>query len=697
MTACIWARNIQPVEPDCMRTYFLLISFLCLSTAALAQVDPEVRKESIRNSRVPASTGNSTNTVQGVKNQGPRKDSLAFEHRDDSKDSISITYRFIDSARRNSIDSSVNDFDKYFSVPSGWLYLGNNGQAAHPIVFTPFDKPGWDAGFHAFDLYRFTLEDTRIYKTNRPFSSLSYQLASGKEQMLKAMHTQNPRPNISVGFDYRLISAPGLFVTQNTNHNNYRLYGHYQGKRKRYANYVVLVGNTIRAAENGGIQNDTFLLDPNRKDRFSVPVNLGGANAFRQNPFVTTVNTGNTYRDATLFFRQSYDLGKRDSVAVNDSTTEFLFYPKLRLQHTIQSATYRYQFRDIVADSLLYQNWYDITLKKDLDTFQLWEKWRVLTNDFSIYQFPDTKNTAQFFLAGVSYQQIRASLDTGQFSFYNIQVHGEYRNRTRNKKWDMLLKAEFYVNGLNEGDYQVQAKLDRFLNKKWGHFSLFFKNSNRTPSFIFDRRSSFNLSGQGGYKKENITSFGAMAENPLFTLGFQNHLLTNYVYYTSYFKTDQYSKPINILQVSASKKIKLSRKWFWYLDATLQQTDGAAPVKVPLLFTRNRLTFEGKFFKNLNLSTGLEVRYFTPYTADAYSPLVGKFVPQDTLRIKNLPDIAAFAHFRIKGFTGFIRAENLNTARFTDGFSFTNNNFAAPLYPTQGMIFRFGIQWWFVN
>ena len=75
------------------------------------------------------------------------------------------------------------------------------------------------------------------------------------------------------------------------------------------------------------------------------------------------------------------------------------------------------------------------------------------------------------------YQQIRASLDTGQFSFYNIQVHGEYRNRTRNKKWDMLLKAEFYVNGLNEGDYQVQAKLDRFLNKKWGHFSLFSRTA----------------------------------------------------------------------------------------------------------------------------------------------------------------------------------------------------------------------------
>ena len=53
--------------------------------------------------------------------------------------------------------------------------------------------------------------------------NLSYQLASGKEQMIKALHTQNPRPNWSFGFDYRLISAPGFFTNQNTNHKSYRL------------------------------------------------------------------------------------------------------------------------------------------------------------------------------------------------------------------------------------------------------------------------------------------------------------------------------------------------------------------------------------------------------------------------------------------------------------------------------------------
>jgi hypothetical protein len=116
-----------------------------------------------------------------------------------------------------------------------------------------------------------------------------------------------------------------------------------------------------------------------------------------------------------------------------------------------------------------------------------------------------------------------------------------------------------------------------------------------------------------------------------------------------------------------------------------------------LLFTRNRIAFEGRFYKNLNISTGLEARYYTGYKANNYSPVMGQFMPQDSVTIRNLPDVAAFVHFRIKGFTAYIRAENLNTASFANGFGFINNNFAAPHYPTQGFIFRLGIQWWFVN
>lgn len=633
----------------------------------------------------------------GGATSGGSKDSIAFEHRDDRKDSISISYKYLDSIRSIPFDSSINDFDKYFSISSSYIYLGNNGAAAYPIVYQPSTKPGWDAGFHAFDAYRYTLEGSKFYKTNRPFSQLSYQLASGKEQMIKVLHTQSPRPNWSFGFDYRLISAPGFFTNQNANHKNYRLFSNYQGKRKRYAASIILVGNTIKNSENGGIRFDSTLSNPNLTDRFSIDVNLGNATQYKNSPFNTTVTTGNVYKDFTVFLRQTYDIGKRDSIAINDSTTEYLFYPKLRAQHSFTYSTYNYLYRDDVADSAIYKNWYDTIVKRGIDSFLVKEKWSVMSNDITLFQFPDTKNSGQFISAGVRFENITGRLIGGTRNFYNFVVHGEYRNKTRNKLWDVLAKGEFYVNGLNAGDYSAYATIARHLNNKLGDVRIFFKNVNRSPSFVFDNASSFNFKNAGLTKKENIISFGADANNKYFSLGFKNHIITNLAYFSDYYKTAQSSKIINLLQVYASKKFKLTKRWNLYADVTFQQTDGSAPVKVPLLFTRQRLAYEGNFFKNLYLSAGLEARYFTPFEAYNYSPVMGQFTPQDSFKLKNLPDISAFFHFRIKAFTAFIRAENLNTVSFKNGFGFTNNNFAAAHYPTQGFMLRLGIQWGFVN
>ena len=626
-----------------------------------------------------------------------QKDTIGFVHRDDKKDSIAISYKYLDSIRSTPFDSSINDFDAYFSVPSTYAYLGNNGAAAYSLIYKPNAKAGWDAGFHAFDVYRYTLEESKFYKTNRPFSQLSYQLASGKEQMIKAFHTQSPRPNWSFGFDYRLISAPGFFVTQNSNHKSYRLFSNYQGKRKRYAAFFIMLGNTLKKSENGGIQADSSLDNPNYRKRFAVPVNLGKAANYEPNPFQSSVTTGNVYKDFTFFVRQTYDIGKKDSVAINDSTTEYLFYPKLRAQHSFTYSTYNYLYRDDQADSAIYKKWYDTVPKVGKDSFLVHEKWSVMSNDITLLQFPDTKNSGQFISAGVKFENIKGELKGGTKNYYNFIIHGEYRNKTRNKLWDVLAKGEFYVNGLNSGDYSIYATIARHLSNKLGDIRLFFKNVNRSPSFIFDKSSNFNFNNPGLTKKENIISFGADAKNSFITLGFKNHLITNLSYFTDYYHTAQNSKLINLLQVYASKKIKLAKRWNLYADITFQQTDGSAPIKVPMLFTRNRLAYEGVFFQNLNLSTGLELRYFTPFEAYNYSPVMGQFLPQDTFQLKNLPDISAFFHFRIKSFTAFIRAENLNTVSFTNGFGFTNNNFAAPHYPTQGFMLRFGIQWGFVN
>lgn len=646
------------------------------------------------------------NPLQNFRNMGAQSgsDTIGFEHRNDLKDSITISYHHLNSLTKEYLDSSINDFGKYYTVPDGYVTLGNNGNAAYPILFTPILKAGWDAGFHVFDVYKYTIENTRFFQTTRPYTELSYFLASGKEQVVKVLQTQNIKPNWNVGIDYRLISSPGFFQTQNTNHNNYRLFTHYQGKRKRYSAYFVLMGNKLGSSENGGIVDDSFLLAPNRKRRLTVPVHLG-SDSLSQNIFSTKISTGNLYKDFTAFFRQSYDIGKKDSIIINDSTTEYLFYPKLRFQHTINYTSSSYEFKDTVSnpmlamtDSAFFKQNYDTSLHPTYGlNFSVKDQWKFVSNDFVLRQFPETKNLGQYIEAGMRLENFSGHFYSGKKNFYNVVLHGEYRNKTRNKKWDAVLNGEFYATGLNAADFNVYASVARTLNQKLGDVQLSFQNVNRSPSYIFEGNSSFNFGNNLKTNKENITVLTATAINRRFTLMARNISITNYTYFKNFYQTDQFNGLVNLTQFTAAAKTKITRHLNLYSNFIIQQTTGNNPIHVPLFYTQQKLAFEGNYFKNLNLSTGIDVKYNTPYKADNYSPVMGKFFPQDSVVINNLPQLNLFFNFRIKSFTAFIKAENLNTFKIEDGVTFSNNQFAAPLYPTPGLIIRFGVKWGFVN
>src|SRR6185369_2864722 len=154
-------------------------------------------------------------------------------------------------------------------------------------------------------------------------------------------------------------------------------------------------------------------------------------------------------------------------------------------------------------DSVYYKTYYDTAINQ-FDTLQFHEKWTEMINDFSIYQFPDAKNLQQFIKLGIALQNLTGEFSAGKKTFYNVFGHAEYRNKTRNQKWDVELNGKLYFTGLNAGDYETHASLQRYAGKAIGYLQLGFENVNRTPSFIFDTRSSFYLMHTNrSFKKEN--------------------------------------------------------------------------------------------------------------------------------------------------------------------------------------------------
>ena len=93
---------------------------------------------------------------------------------------------------------------------------------------------------------------------------------------------------------------------------------------------------------------------------------------------------------------------------------------------------------------MYYQKNYDTALNSAIDTFLLRDQWKELSNDFSIYQFPDAKNLHQFFKVGATLQNISLENSKGSKKFFNVFGHAEYRNRTRNQKWAMQAVGKLY-------------------------------------------------------------------------------------------------------------------------------------------------------------------------------------------------------------------------------------------------------------
>jgi hypothetical protein len=642
---------------------------------------------------------------RGGGGSGGGSDSL--ERRNKFEDSITIRFRYLDSTRYLMMDTTISDFNTRFPVPSTYHFLGNVGTAARPILFAPNQRVGFDPGFHAFDIYKWTIDRARFFTTSRPYTELGYVLGSQTHQTIEILHTQNFKPYWNVSLQYRLINSPGFFNNQRTNHNNYLFTSWYEAPNKRYNNYLVLVGNSLEAAENGGIRNDTnYLSDPQYDERLSVPTKIGfsGSNQFTRNPFGIELITGNSYKEFTAMMRQQYDLGRKDSI-VTDSTVIPLFYPRVRFEHTLKYSSNKYRFQDLQTDSAFYKDYYNLDIppgfqKDERDTLIISDTWKEISNDFSIYTFPDARNLQQFLKLGAELQLLNGRVKGGRETFANVIAHAEYRNRTRNQKWDMLAFGRLHGSGYNVGDYQAYISLQRLISQQIGSVQVGFENSSRSPSFIQDQRSNFYLDPAAiSLNKENTTHLFAKVFNPALRLqlGADYYLIGNYLYYKNFFQIAQENNLFNVLRISALKTFKLSRRLNWYAEAYVQKKAGEANLNIPLLLMRHRIAFEGNFFKNLYLSTGLDIRYHTPFRGDHYSPVIGQFTYQDTVTIRNRPDIHAFFNFRIRSFKAYVRAENLNTLDFDGGFSFKRHNFAAPDYPYPGLVLRFGIFWSFVN
>ncbi len=153
--------------------------------------------------------------------------------------------------------------------------------------------------------------------------------------------------------------------------------------------------------------------------------------------------------------------------------------------------------------------------------------------------FPMQRTRNSSSKVGATYQSLEFHIAVQGFSKRKVSktitffLHGEYRNKTRNQKWDIEAFGNFYVNGMNAGDYTAYVSLQRLLSKKIGYLQLGFQNTNRTPSFVFDPFSGFWWNPSQTLSKENITNIFGAVDVPSLKLKLSGnyYLITNLAYF----------------------------------------------------------------------------------------------------------------------------------------------------------------------
>jgi hypothetical protein len=622
----------------------------------------------------------------------------SLQKRDKNADSITIFYKLYNRNEIKQHDSSINDFYKRFPLPYTYYNLGNTGTASNSYLFSPVWKAGFDAGFHQYEIYNYTLSATPFYQTTRPYTELVYLLGGKGEQLVELKHTQNKKQQLNFSFDYRFSNSPGNVKNQQANFSNMRITAHFQSKRKRYESFWVMLNNKTASSENGGLVNAARLDSLALNNPYELETRLGVSSASFRNPFNTNIATGSIYQDNTLVWKQTYDLGQKDSV-VKDTLTTYLFYPRLRFQNEIKYQQQSFLFQDASPHAYNYSTYFNYP-NSIVDNTKFKDQWNILSNEFSLISYPQKNNSNQFLQVGAGLSNQSGSfLTRKEWSAQDSYGFGAYKNKTKNQVWDIDLYGQLYLVGYHAGDYITNASLTSLLNKKGNYVQLAFNNVNRTPSTNAMGITDFPIIGLSSIKKENHLQLMAATGNikKAWKASFAYQLINNYQYYSAGYNAAVYQGTIHYINAQLANQFKLSTHWNWYNEVHLQLVDAVSPLRVPTVLTRQRIAFEGVFYKNLNMSTGLEFIYHTNYKANFYMPFTGQFYQQNEYTLSNRPMVNAFYHMTIKRLKAYIRVENLNTLVPTNNALGNHYNFTAKNYPGTGIWVRVGIWWHFIN
>lgn len=598
------------------------------------------------------------------------------------------------------IDTALGHFQYYNPQNQPYnpsINLGNYGLATRDLLFNPSKTIGFQTGFHSLERYLANPDSVKYYRARSPYSELYFVTA---DQVFRATLAQNITPKWSVGADLNFSLSKGFYQNQRYNDVKPVVFSWYESENHRYNLLTNLVFNTLIATENGSVLNDNIFKDPNREASDAERVHLSGQREQRARQ---------TWTDHTFFLRQSYFIGRIDSLHAKTPQLEIL--PTQRVSHTLRLNSKKFGF---------YKNEDDAN-----GAFPFSADQSILTKDSTRIKSISNEFGYSFYLRGKSTSFIKneVKLDlrleneiswfkarNDEFSFQNTTAKAGIGYRFSDR---VNIEGDFnqIVAGRNFGDYLYEAKANILVSNTVGRIILGGYIQNKSPEYLFERvdyhyhQWPTNSTNPISFNKTKINNLSFSYENS--KLGFvgkaEYYLMNNYHYFKEVDNPEmselllrqiepaQITGNINMLKISVGEKLKFGN---FHFDnyAVYQKSDYMAVLQTPELYTWHSIYYGNRLVKVVDFNIGFDVRFNTPFVTPSYAINVSQFYKDNAgIEFSTYPVVDLWLTATLKRTNFFLRYDYANQGLLSNGY------YTVRRYPMGDTALRFGLSWKFYD
>lgn len=492
-----------------------------------------------------------------------------------------------------------------------------------------------------------------------PFPSTNMRFLTGSNNLqgIGVEHRQMIGRDFVWGWDFRKLSALGLYSAQETKLSNNHLFVQIMPIRP-YSLQINFSNNKIDADENGGLQSMSYYSLDTQSTRALVPINYSSANSVlfrREFSFIQRLKLSG-------FNNLEVDSVNVDSASVNISERYLI--------HELDYLNFYRTFNNDL-DNIFATPFTDNMGKADSLGLSK------LTNRLTyLHNFKNLKLAIGAFheLHDKSFKDSINHNDQSLNMHFRLSSDGVYNHK---------LDFNYGLYGYSEGNYSFDYSLMRSKGKLRPIFDL--QRSAQRSDWVYSYWNTLQDSASSGLDKLTYSNIKlGLSINELISIsaGMSEH--ANYIYMNGdalVSQADNFLLPYFELDLN----LKFGR---FLLDGIIKYVSSDnIYMPLPDIASKTSLSYLGLLKKKFQYQMGMEVFYMSDLQAYGYIPELGLFYNQNTNIQSEAYRIDLFVRFKVKRFRTFFKVHHLNQLWTRRSYHYT------ALYPINDLSFSLGISW----